>query len=214
MWIKKEKEGKIFFEFEFGFGKIIQGTKYFNPIDEIKFQKIYGLQQIHSGIIVKAGITEETVGDGIYTFNSNEFIYVKTADCLPCAFIEKKSKLLGIVHIGWKGTYLKIIEKFINKFYYEYSIKPEEWEVVFGQCILKNNYEIKEDLRRLLKSSKIEGEIEEDNKIYFDLLRANLNILNEFNIKNYTIFPETEKALFFSHRNGEKGRNIFGGYIN
>ncbi len=213
MWLKKNKEGKIYFEFDFGFGKLIQGTKHFNPVEELKFQKNYGLKQIHSGVIVQAGITDESVGDGIYTFESNKFIYVKTADCLPCAMINKDERILGILHIGWRGTYLRIIQRFLNKFYTEYSINPESWEVIFGQCINKDNYEIKEDLKRLLLSSKIKGIIEKDNKIFFNLLEANIKLIEEFNITNYHIFPETEKEMFFSHRLGDKGRNIFGGFI-
>lgn len=213
MWLKKEKEGKIYFEFDFGSGKIIQGTKFLNPLDEFKFEKKYGLKQIHSALITNTDFNEEPIGDGIFTMNKNEFIYVKTADCLPCAFIEKKSGILGILHIGWRGTYLKIIERFINKFYLEYSIKPDRWLVVFGQCIDKKDYIIGNDLKILLKSVRMDGLIEEGENIYFDIVSSNLKIIKEYNIKNYYTFPENDKHLFFSHRRGDKGRNIFGGIL-
>jgi len=212
MWIRIEKDNKIYYEFEKGNLKIIQGTKLLNPLDEFRFNKVYGLKQIHSSIIIQTGFEGEAIGDGIFTDKKDEFVYVKTADCLPCAFYDKKTNMFGILHLGWRGTYLKIISRFISKMFHEFQIEPERWEVVFGQCIKYKDYEIGNELKNLFKSSGLKGIIEED-KTYLDLISANLNILKEFNINSYYLFPEYEKEIFFSHRRGEKGRNIFGGII-
>ncbi len=212
MWVRKKKNENVYFEFDFGIGKIIQGTKFFDPILELNIPKKFGLKQIHSSIIVEA-LTDEAIGDGIYTKRNNEFIYVKTADCLPCAFVNREKRILAVFHIGWRGTYLKIIQRFIGKFLFEYRIYPKEWEVIFGSFIKPKDYIIGDDLKELLKISRISGIIEDGKNTYLDLLKANIEILVENGIRKYYTFPECEEGLFFSHRKGEKGRNIFGGYL-
>jgi copper oxidase (laccase) domain-containing protein len=203
MWLRKEKERKIWFEFQLEGARIIQGTKFYNPLEEIKIPS-FGLKQIHSSIVVEASSGDEPVGDCIFTKRVGEFIYVKTADCLPLAFFNKKYRILGIVHTGWRGTYLKITENFIKKFFFERGIKPDEWEVVFGECIDYKDYEIGNDVVKLFRGK--EGLVEENGKFYLDLVKSNIETLKKFGVKNIHLFPETDKNLFFSHRKGERGR--------
>ena len=52
---------------------------------------------------------------------SNKYLAIKTADCLPIAFVyrDKKYFIGGITHAGWRGLSTQIISNTINKLNYE-----------------------------------------------------------------------------------------------
>lgn len=67
-----------------------------------------GMEQIHGADVVRV---DQTVPyevspktDGIITIETNVFLGVNTADCVPLFFYDPVKKIVGAAHAGWKGT--------------------------------------------------------------------------------------------------------------
>ncbi|MEO0293110.1 MAG: polyphenol oxidase family protein [candidate division WOR-3 bacterium] len=209
-WQKRVEGEKEWYEFYFEPKvKVIQGTKYFNPLDFIKCKTV-GLIQIHSAIIHKASFGVKLVGDGLFTQEKNVGLYVRTADCLPLTFYHKQKELLGLLHIGWRGTVLEFPKNFVLKMKEIYGIKPLEWEVVLGYCIKWEDYEVSEEIANLFNKFGSPCVYFKDGKYFLSLKEANINILKNLGIERIYLFPEIESPyeLFYSYRKGDKERNI------
>ena len=54
--------------------------------------------------------------DGLIThMNTNIILKIQTADCIPIFIIDEVSKLIGLIHSGWKGTKKGIIVRAIKR---------------------------------------------------------------------------------------------------
>lgn len=209
-WEKKKSRNNIFYEFLLEDEiKVIQGTKSYNPLNDLKGET-YGLRQIHSSIIHRARLGIKPVGDGLYTEERNVNLYLKTADCLPVIMYNTKKKILSMLHAGWKGTLLKIIEKFLLFTAHKYDVNNENWIAIFGPCISGENYEVGKEVAELYRNNDISGVSEKNEKYFLDIAHSNKNILLSKGISDIMEFPEEtySSGLFFSYRKGEKGKNI------
>ena len=88
--------------------KIIADTLNFN-IEEL----IIG-NQFHSNkiSIIKDNKKLKYKCDGIICLSNNIALGVLTADCCPILIGHKNKKLMGVIHLGWKGLFDGIIENF------------------------------------------------------------------------------------------------------
>ncbi len=214
MWERKQKDSKIWYELKFDSNAIvIQGSKFFNPLDEIEGTPC-GLKQIHSSIIHKAyqGITP--VGDGIYTGKKDIVLYVKTADCLPIILYHPR-RVLAILHAGWRGTILRITKKFLLQMENDLRLTIKDWIVAFGISIRIDNYEVGEEIYELFKIERVPGIHIKENRYFLDLKEANMIEALDMGIKTFYHFPEDTYSSenFYSNRRGDKGRQITAGKI-
>ena len=214
MWKQKEKAGKIWYELEFDSNTlVIQGTKTFNPLEEMEGTPC-GLKQIHSTVIHKAcsGIT--LVGDGIFTNKKNVVLYVKTADCLPIILYYPK-KILAILHAGWRGTLLRITKKFLIQMKNELKLSIPEWIVAFGVSIERDNYGVGVEICELFKMERIQGVHIKEDCYFLDLKEANIVEMMVMGIKTFYHFPEDTYSSdkFYSNRRGDRKRQITAGKI-
>ena len=214
-WLKKSKNKKKWYEFSFNSKvKIIQGTKFFDPLNEVGGNFI-DLIQIHSAVIHKVGTDTKFVGDGLYTNKKGLKMYIRTADCLPIIFYHSGKEILSLLHSGWKGTVLVIARKFLLKMEKLYDLKPEDWEIALGPCIDLEYYEVGREVFEFFDKLNIEGIQVRNNRYFLDLEKANIDILKKCGISKIYRFPEKTytSELFYSYRRGDSERNITLGKI-
>lgn len=78
--------------------------------------------------------------DGIFAENTNQELFVFTADCLPVfLFTEKEKGPIAALHSGWRGTRDGIVEKALNLF------NKSEVHIAIGPGIGPCCFEVKED---------------------------------------------------------------------
>lgn len=210
MWKKKHNKNKIWYELEFDSGAlIVQGTKSYNPLENLN-GKICDLEQIHSAVIHRARADIKLVGDGLYTGENNFILSIKTADCLPIILYHPRKKILSLLHAGWRGTLLRITKKAILLLQSKYDLKGKELIAAFGPCINPDNYEIGEEVYKLFEQKNLPGVKKIEEGYYLDLKETNLAELKDKGIDEIYHFPEEtcNSNIFYSHRKGEKGRNI------
>ncbi len=184
-----------------------------------KFEK-HGLRlvtanQIHSSRVISVGknILRGITGDGLLTHVKGLFIGVKTADCLPILIFDPEKRVAGAIHAGWRGTQKEVVSEGIKKLKEEFGSKLHKIIAILGPSISGCCYEIGPEVEETLSKSFPECIEKREKKSYFDLRKANKNLLlrsglKEENIYEIPLCTMCEKELFFSHRRGEKGRNI------
>ena len=78
-------------------------------------KKLICINQIHSSKVIKADFPGSfDDADGIINEGGNLVCSIKVADCLPIFFINNNSKTIGLLHAGWRGLSLGIINEFVK----------------------------------------------------------------------------------------------------
>jgi len=174
-------------------------------------REIGTISQIHFNKIVKYESGTEKEADGIYTRELGIFIAIKFADCLPLALMDTKKKIIMVIHAGWRGTYLNISKKAVERFK-DLGSNIENIIVTIGPHICKKCYEIKEDVAKKFDEKYLNIK---DGKIYLDLSAANKRQLVEMgvpekNIKDLNICTFENRDFFSYRRDKVCGRNLGG----
>jgi len=161
--------------------------------------RICYLKQIHSAEIIPVideGFTQ--VGDGLIckkTLSKPVCLFVKTADCLPIFFYEKKQQIIAAVHCGYQGLQKRIIQKTLS-FFQKLGGKMATIQAVIGPGIGECCY-------------NKEG-------VFYNLTKNAILQLQEQGIRNeqidYRIFcTKCQNDLFHSYRGENKqvsGQNL------
>ena len=191
-----------------------------HKITNIPKKNIPLLKQAHrDGIFVIDEPPEENLtyiaeADGIIT-NINELcLVIRTADCVPVYAFDRKNKILGAAHSGWRGCRLAISTKLIREMKRIFHSSYNDIFIFILPSIGSNSYTVNNDVASFFDGNTIT----KDNKIYLDLWGNIESLLKEEgmqkdNIFNANICSLQNKDEFFSHRNGDLARNINWGFI-
>ncbi|WP_156286125.1 polyphenol oxidase family protein [Oceanivirga salmonicida] len=143
--------------------------------------------------------------DGYITDNPKYTLMAYFADCMPIFIIDKKKKVYGLLHGGWRGSSNGILKEAINIMKSKYGSNVNDIIVTFGICISSKNYEIKEDVIKELKlrlnfDTMIESAA---NKFYLSLSKMNEQIAINQGVPRKNIIVNdycTYAGDFFSYR--------------
>lgn len=191
----------------------------------ISINKFVLMEQVHSTNIKEIikpkfksykGIFFTTIrkSDGIYTKQRGIALSIKTADCIPVFIVAEG--FIAAIHMGWRGAQKRIVENFIKLHLYPRHIQPNRIFIFAGPHIRSCCYEIRDDVRSEFKNSNHKMEkifLLKDNKIYMNLEaslfeQAEACDIPYDNIHCIKICTSCLNELFYSHRKGDKGRNI------
>ena len=153
--------------------------------------------------------------DALITDVKNVAISILTADCAPVLFYDGKKKIIGAVHVGWKGAYKKILI-IIVKYLLKKGSYLENLYFVIGPSIHQKNYEVgiefkKKFLKQDSKNIKYFKFI--GKRIFFSLNNYIKGQLEKLGIKNIEIITKdtyNEKNNFFSSRRSKKNNHDYG----
>ena len=133
--LKKFKNIKhIFFSRKGGFSKGIyrslncgKGSKdnkanvsknldYISKKMKVKKDNLILMHQTHSNKVVelrRQNFKRKIYADAMITSIKNLVLGVVTADCVPILIFDKKNKIIGCIHSGWRGAFANIIKNTI-----------------------------------------------------------------------------------------------------
>jgi polyphenol oxidase len=155
--------------------------------------------------------------DGLYTNDSDVLLTLCYADCVPIFFIDSESKMIGIVHAGWKGSVHGIAREIVEAWRL-YGIQTATIKVAIGpsickQCYIVDDFVINLVEKRLEDVEKKPYNLIKDNQYQLDLRELNKQILInsgilESNILVTNYCTSCHSEMFFSHRGdgGKTGR--------
>lgn len=111
-----------------------------------KVKEIGYLNQVHSDLVYNFD-GEKHQGDALITEKKGVAIGVFTADCVPIMLFDSEKEVIAAVHSGWKGTYLNIVSKVLNKMKFEYGCKAKNIRAIIGPHNMQCCYNVGEDLK-------------------------------------------------------------------
>ena len=186
---------------------VIKNLNYVSKKMEVKKNNLILMHQTHSNKVVeikKQNFKKKIYADAMITSIRNLVLCVVTADCVPILIFDKKNKIIGCIHSGWKGAFTNIIKNTILKIK---RLNPKnEIYASIGPCIGKNSYEVdlkfqkkfikksKKNIRYFLKKNKNKRLFNLRKYVHDKLLELKVNI----NHVKYDTFKE--KDNFFSFR--------------
>jgi polyphenol oxidase len=158
-------------------------------------------------------------GDGIITNETDVFIMILVADCLPVLFFDPIHKAIGLAHAGWRGTVNHVAAKTLLAMGEAYGTKAEEARAVLGPCIGPCCYEVGEDVKNGFTAVFPWGQevFEKSSKDRWklNLPEANARQLIELGMKEENLIRSgictiKNMDLFYSHRAEAGGENLTG----
>lgn len=80
--------------------------------------------------------------DALVTDRSGFCLCVSTADCIPLLFLDKRLRVIGAAHAGWRGTVNGIAEKTLACMRQRFGSQPEDVRAVIGPGISLEAFEV------------------------------------------------------------------------
>lgn len=108
------------------------------------------VHQIHSDIVLNAGRCGGQLGQGdaLVSNFAGLTVAVKTADCVPILLCDPKTRAVGAVHAGWRGTAENIVAKAVEKMASIYGANPSDIIAAIGPSIGPCCYEVSPEVAR------------------------------------------------------------------
>jgi len=201
-----------------GDGRKIDNLINFLKNNRVDFRKIVILNQIHSvNTKIFTSHTTELIEkiedtDGVVTTEDRVVLRVVTADCLPVIYVEKNKGIIGISHIGWRGSIKKMVEKMIERMI-ELGGDLKQIKIAIGPGIGQCCYNIDQDRYYQFKE-EFDGYSDKIFRWYKGSWYLNLTLLNylflvdigvkKSNIDFYPFCTRCDKKRFFSYRRDKK----------
>jgi polyphenol oxidase len=132
----------------------------------------------------------------LVTNQKNIALIILTADCVPVIIHDPRSQAIGIVHAGWKGSYLGVLEETLLLMQKVYGSNVQDLVCEFGpsakSCCYEVSKEFQDDFEKKHAISHLFFETR-DFKIYFDNSLFLQEMLKKFGILTQNIY--TSNAL-------------------
>jgi polyphenol oxidase len=184
--------------------------------------RIITMKQVHGNQILEIknkNIKEAGEADGMVTTESEAYLGVLTADCVPILFVAPERKVVAAVHAGWRGTLGGIGAKMVRLLQDKYRVSPGQIEAALGPSIGACCYEVGADVTDPLTQTwgKLASACVHTagGRTFVDLRKLNRSILGSAGLPSHQIYqvgPCTSCARedFFSYRREQKetGRQI------
>lgn len=123
------------------------------------------IRQFHSNLIVrltsadaarevpwKAGVPSDrskSLGwkaDGSITTDPGILLAVQTADCIPVLVADRKKRIVGAFHAGWRGTVKRIVELGVGRMRLEFGSRPQDLIAAIGPGVGPCCYAVGEEV--------------------------------------------------------------------
>ena len=149
--------------------------------------KLIYMNQIHSNIveIVTSNSKKPITADAIITIEKNLPIMVMVADCIPIALYDSVNEIIAVVHAGRNGTFLKILEKTIEKMVDELGANVGNIVIDLGPSIGGCCYEVDDTLAKICSESFGEQYVKNN---HIDLQAINIDQALTMGIKKENIY--------------------------
>lgn len=150
--------------------------------------------------------------DALIVQEPNIPVLIMVADCAPILLVDPVTKVLAVVHAGWRGAVGAIASKAAGRMAAEFGSRPEDIQAGIGPCLCTACLEIGEEVAEQVPGAGVVRK-KEWKKPHLDLraiIREDLTngSVPGSQIKAIVRCPRCENERFFSHRgqNGKAGR--------
>jgi polyphenol oxidase len=171
-------------------------------------RRVATIRQVHgTRVLVHTGGWEGWLrgeeADGHIASEKGIALAVGVADCVP-VFIAHPSGIVALLHSGWRGTAAGITTEAIAALA-RYGLPPDELAIHLGPAICGRCYEVSADVREQLTGQPV------TRPGHVDLRSLIAEQAAETGVQKISVSSSCTKCdndRFFSHRAGDKGRQI------
>jgi polyphenol oxidase len=109
------------------------------------------VRQFHSNLVVIAGADDLSRerphrADALLSAQLGVLLGVLTADCIPVLVADRKRRVVGAFHAGWRGTVKRIVESGIGRMRLAFGSRPEDLIAAIGPGIGPCCYAVGEEV--------------------------------------------------------------------
>lgn len=128
-------------------------------VSEMGFEwsRLWRAEQVHGGDVMAVGDTlrsEVIKGvDGLISNKKNTILGIYVADCGAIYILDQKTKAIGLLHSGKKGTDANILGVAIGMMKQQFGSNPKDLLVTLAPCIRPPYYEI--DFAQTIKAQAL-----------------------------------------------------------
>ncbi len=204
------------------------------------------LKQIHSGIVhdltpygepsagwsrtpVVAGqktstrdVPETLAGDGMLSAQPGQLLGILTADCVPVLIADRRTRVVGAFHAGWRGTLARIVETGVSMLCARHGSQREDLLAAIGPSIGPCCFEVGQEVQHSFAAEfsyaadlvSLPQTSEPERKPHLDLQEANRRQLRQSGLLPEHIYTVADctccgrdavgRRKYFSYR-GEGG---------
>ena len=171
-------------------------------------RQVHGaLVRVHTPAPPGLHLTREC--DGHATVESGVLLAVTTADCVPVSIVDPVRRAVAMLHAGWRGTAFGIVERGIETLAASSSVRSD-LHVHLGPSICGECYEVGPEVFEALGLPAPQEPSPVDLRILMARRAAAAGVSSE-NITISTFCTLCDGGQFFSHRGGDRGRQV--GYL-
>lgn len=211
--------------------RVISNRKKFLDQLGIDLEKIVAMKLIHSNKVFSVNNFNCNKGtfnekkwikdvDGLITDVPGIFLFATYADCLPIFIFDPKRKVVGLLHVGWRGAIKSLCQKTLEKLKREFSSNPTDLVVFVGPSIHSCCFEVKHDVESQFRENEFgeKGLIKKSGRTFIDLQKVVLlqlisqGILDE-NVEISPLCTACNTDTFYSHRVKSSKRGAMGAVI-
>jgi YfiH family protein len=120
-------------------------------------ESLLSLSQVHSAVVHTMPMWDARPappregaarfeGDGMVTATPGLALGILTADCAPVLFADRKARVIGAAHAGWKGAHAGVLEATLDAME-KLGAARAGISAAIGPCISQQNYEVGFDFR-------------------------------------------------------------------
>lgn len=127
--------------------------------------------------------------DGCVTNQKDLLLCIRTADCVPIFFYDKKASLVGASHAGWRGALTGVIQNTINLMI-EHGSHKENIQTAVGPCLQQKSFEVQDDLYQKFLAQSLDNKkffISKDQGFLFDLQGYVVEVLHNLGLENISV---------------------------
>ncbi|MDR4507050.1 MAG: peptidoglycan editing factor PgeF [Candidatus Brocadiaceae bacterium] len=166
---------------------------------------------------------ERFSADAMITNVPNIYLMILLADCVPVLIFDRKKKVIGVIHAGWKGTVSLITQNTVKILKDTFHCSSKNLFAGIGPSIGPCCYAVGSEVVACIQEvfpdeKKLVTRKEPDGKIFFNLWEANrLQLLRmgipEENIEISRICTSCHHIRLFSYRYQKRQTGRFGAGI-
>ncbi len=182
-------------------------------------------QTVDPNVDPKVDPKVDPIADAAITSEAGIALAIMTADCLPVMFADRRGRLVGAAHAGWRGLLGGVLDKTLEIFL-QRGIQGEEIAAYIGPSIGVTAFEVGDEVRlAFLKAAKLDETLATQAAFVANgagRWLANLSGLAAIRLRRYGVELAQElvectysnPANYFSYRyfchhpDGEDGRQV------
>jgi polyphenol oxidase len=197
-------------------GEYIENRKRFLALFGINLENTIFCEQVHKD---KVEIVDEKFlinrppklnivfdADAVITRSPKICMVIRTSDCVPLILYDPKNNVLGVTHAGWRGTYVEIAKRTVEKMAKEFMVNPADLIVGIGPSLGPDHFFIRKDVKIKFEEKGWENYLNYQSKDQWllDIWAINKKQLVDSGVKEKNIedsgISTFSSDLFYSYR--------------